>query len=226
MTVHLDVEKRLLATGGLVVAGMDEVGRGAIAGPVTVGVVAVAAPLPAVPVGLRDSKQLTPRARVHMAAKLATFGIDRAVASATAGEIDAVGIVGALRLAGLRALALLAARGVRPGALILDGSHNWLQASTLADAFVAEEPFAGEVEMLVKADTKCASVAAASVLAKVWRDNYMIAAAATHYGYGWERNKGYAASEHQNGISQLGLCAEHRRSWRIRGPQSTAVDMS
>lgn len=109
------------------VGGMDEVGRGALAGPVTVGLAVVGAATPeAFPAGLADSKLLSARRREELVGPCQQWLEDWALGSSTPGEIDAHGIVGALRLAGLRALAQVAARGHLPDVVLLDGSADWL----------------------------------------------------------------------------------------------------
>ena len=109
------------------VGGMDEVGRGALAGPVTVGLAVVGAATPeAFPAGLADSKLLSARRREDLVGPCRQWLEDWALGSSTPGEIDAHGIVGALRLAGLRALAQVAARGHLPDVVLLDGSADWL----------------------------------------------------------------------------------------------------
>lgn len=109
------------------VGGMDEVGRGALAGPVTVGLAVVGAATPeAFPAGLADSKLLSARRREELVGPCQQWLEDWALGSSTPGEIDAHGIVGALRLAGLRALAQVAARGHLPDVVVLDGSADWL----------------------------------------------------------------------------------------------------
>lgn len=109
------------------VGGMDEVGRGALAGPVTVGLAVVGAATPeAFPAGLADSKLLSARRREELVGPCRQWLEDWALGSSTPGEIDAHGIVGALRLAGLRALAQVAARGHLPDVVVLDGSADWL----------------------------------------------------------------------------------------------------
>lgn len=109
------------------VGGMDEVGRGALAGPVTVGLAVVGAATPeAFPAGLADSKLLSARRREELVGPCWQWLEDWALGSSTPGEIDAHGIVGALRLAGLRALAQVAARGHLPDVVVLDGSADWL----------------------------------------------------------------------------------------------------
>lgn len=211
MTVTLHHERALWDAGAAVVAGIDEVGRGALAGPVSVGVVAVTA-CESWPDGLADSKQLTRAQREALGGPLASFGVARAVGHASPAEIDEVGIISALRLAALRALALVG--GV--DAILLDGKHDWLTASaTLLDP----EPLAtAPVTMVVKGDTLCASIAAASVLAKVERDALMRTAHVDFPSYGWDGNKGYGAASHLEALRTLGATDFHRRSWALPTP--------
>lgn len=241
----LRTERRLLRESGAgLLAAVDEVGRGALAGPVTVGVVLVDLDVTTAPRGLRDSKLLTPAAREALVPRLMRWGRARAVAHASAAEIDAIGILRALRLAGERALAQLP---VRPDLVLLDGNYDWLtrpaEPPALFDLPTLDVPAprggpagaprdaaprppapvlgAGDlvpvpVRTLVKADLRCAAVAAASVLAKTTRDALMVELAAQHPGYGWEENKGYASPSHQEGLAALGPCVEHRRSWNLR----------
>jgi ribonuclease HII len=225
-TPTLREERRLLRDGAGLVAGMDEVGRGALAGPVSVGVVVVDAATRTAPPGLKDSKLLTPAAREALVPRLRRWSRWWGVGHAGPDEIDAVGILGALRLAGERALA---AAGVVPDVVLLDGSHDWLtrrpdadggpsQAEVLPGLEVVEPPRpCPPVRTLVKADMRCAAVAAASVLAKTERDAIMVRRHPEHPGYGWAANKGYSAPEHLDALSRLGPCAEHRRSWRLPG---------
>ena len=148
------VEDELLRHHELV-GGMDEVGRGSLAGPVTVGLAVVdRGTSDAFPQGLADSKQLTPRRREALVEPCRAWVLDWAVAHAAPAEIDALGIVGALRLAGRRALAQMAARDHLPGAIILDGRADWLTEPEpdLLDALGAQisagpvEPVAVPVE--------------------------------------------------------------------------------
>ena len=225
-------ERALLRGGARIVVGMDEVGRGALAGPVSVGAVAVDLSTRACPPGVADSKLLTPAARQRLLPALGRWGIARAVGHATSQEIDAVGIIAALRLAGRRALALLE---VPVDLVLLDGSHDWLSTPRQAGLFddVPAEPTASElsdvaVRTRVKADRTCASVAAASVLAKCERDAMMVALAADHPAYAWDENKGYGAPEHLDALRLLGPSELHRRSWRlplveVAGPRSEPV---
>lgn len=214
----LRLERSLLRAGARVVAGMDEVGRGALAGPVSVGVVAVDVTTRSGPPGVADSKLLSPAAREALLPALGRWGVARAVGHASAAEIDAVGIVAALRLAGTRALAAL---DVAVDLVVLDGSHDWLSVRDELDLWggdggggAAGAP-APAVRTLVKADRRCSSVAAASVLAKCERDALMVALAAEHPEYRWAENKGYGAPEHLAALRALGPSALHRRSWRL-----------
>lgn len=218
-------ERSLLRSGARVVVGMDEVGRGALAGPVSVGAVAVDLRTRACPPGVADSKLLTPLARERLLPALGRWGIARAVGHAGPDEIDALGIIAALRLAGHRALASLGALGVVPDVVLLDGSHDWLSrprqgeldlaARNPADEVVAGVGPAPAVRTRVKADRTCASVAAASVLAKCERDALMVGLDGSHPAYGWAGNKGYGAPEHLAALRELGPSPLHRCSWRL-----------
>lgn len=220
----LRVERSLLRAGHTLVAGMDEVGRGALAGPVSVGIVVVDLTTPTAPIGVRDSKLLTPQAREGLVPALRRWGVDRAVGHAEPTEIDRWGILGALRAAACRALAALS---VTPSCLLLDGSHDWFTPpARQADLWDLLEPdedaapvpvSAPSVVTKVKADRTCAAVAAASVLAKVERDAMMVERAVHFPGYGWAANKGYSAPEHVAALAELGPCDQHRRSWSLPG---------
>jgi ribonuclease HII len=207
-------ERELLRSGHALVAGVDEVGRGALAGPVSVGVVVVDAATRSAPVGLRDSKLLSPAAREALVPRLRRWAPAWAVGHAEPEEIDALGILRALRLAGARALAQLP---VRPGAVLLDGNYDWLTRPEPPPFPPAPVDLLPAVSTQVKADLRCAAVAAASVLAKVARDALMVERAAAHPEYGWEENKGYSAPGHVGALSRLGPCAQHRLSWRLPG---------
>lgn len=201
----LDVERQLFAGGARIVAGIDEVGRGAIAGPVTVGAVAVDASRTTFPEGLADSKLLTPRRREAMDPLVRSWALAHATGSATAAEIDRIGIVSALGLAASRALHAL---GAVPDVLIVDGNTP----------FLVEELGGPRIIMRVKADQDCACVAAASVIAKVERDAVMTALHASHPHYGWDGNKGYGAAVHTAAIRTHGVTEHHRTSWNLGLP--------
>lgn len=209
MAPTLDAERALLAAGARRVAGIDEVGRGALAGPVSVGVVVIDAGVVTVPDGLTDSKLLTPARREALAPVVQEWALDLAVGHASAEEIDEHGIITALRIAALRALANLRAA---PDAVILDGSHDWL---TRRDDLFADVVPTPPVHMRVKADLACASVAAASVVAKVERDGIMRDLDLAVPGYGFADHKGYASPEHMDVLRRNGATAHHRRSWKL-----------
>lgn len=212
-----DIEGLLLSRHRLV-AGIDEVGRGALAGPVSVGVAVVSETAGTFPRGLRDSKLLTPAARERLCDPIRSWVAGAAVGHASPGEIDDVGIIAALRLAAARAVTTIQAAGLRPTAAILDGTHNWLRPDILdPDAL----PF-HEVVLQAKADVHCAVVAAASVLAKVERDAYMTGL--PDPGYDWAQNKGYGASTHLRALARLGPCEHHRRSWNLPRREMAAPD--
>lgn len=201
----LDFEQSCFASGAELVIGIDEVGRGAIAGPVAVGVHAVFAGSSTFPEGLRDSKLLSEKKREALAPLVAIWG-KGAVGYASAGEIDRRGITWALGEAGRRALLQLHEIGVPVArALILvDGKHDWLSP-------VLRSPL--DVRTKIGADRSCASVAAASVRAKVDRDAIMRAAHDTEPHYAWASNKGYGAKAHYEGIEAHGLSELHRKTW-------------
>lgn len=204
----LDLELRLVAAGATAVIGVDEVGRGALAGPVTVGLVAVSAATGTPPDGLDDSKQLTRRRREALVPAIEAWCADAALGSASAAEIDQHGIIGALRLAFLRGYAALSVAGSH---VILDGKHDWIGGP---DLLHPDAPTVS-VTTLVQADRSCASVAAASVLAKVDRDALMRTLSQSYPAYGWESNVGYGAATHLAAIRQQGTTEHHRRSWRL-----------
>ncbi|WP_308121749.1 ribonuclease HII [Actinotalea ferrariae] len=217
-------ERALLRSGARVVVGMDEVGRGALAGPVSVGAVAVDLGTRACPRGVTDSKLLTPAARERLLPALGRWGVARAVGHASPEEIDTFGIIAALRLAGRRALAGL---GVPVDLVLLDGKHDWLTAPAAAHAQpalfddVTPEPVVDggtplpQVRTRIKADRTCASVAAASVLAKCARDAMMVDLARRYPEYGWHENKGYGSPGHVEALQLRGPTPAHRCSWRL-----------
>lgn len=211
---HLRHERQLLRDGARLVAGMDEVGRGSLAGPVSVGVVVVDARTRSAPQGVADSKLLTPAARQALLPALSRWGLARAVGHASAEEIDAIGIIGALRLAGRRALEQVSLVVGPVDTVLLDGNHDWLTGTpTLFDDEPPDD--APRVHLRIKADRSCASVAAASVLAKCERDALMVSLADAYPAFRWAENKGYASPEHLAALRELGPCVLHRRSWHL-----------
>ncbi|MEV0145359.1 MULTISPECIES: ribonuclease HII [unclassified Nonomuraea] len=189
-----DIERLLLSQPSVsTVAGVDEVGRGAWAGPVTV--CAVVTDLSEPPAGLTDSKQLTAARREALAAELPSWAAGIGYGEATHEEIDAVGMTEALRRAARRALDALP---VRPGAVILDGSHDYIGP-----------PW--PVRLEVRGDAASVSVAAASVLAKVRRDAHMATLGCDDFGFA--DNAGYPSPVHQEALARLGPTEHHRMSW-------------
>jgi len=209
-TPTLVYETQLHGGGARFVIGCDEVGRGAIAGPVAVGLCVVDVSIGAMPEGLRDSKLLSEKRREALAPLAASWALFSAVGLAAAKEVDEVGIIAALGLAGKRALLSLHEAGalVRESVILLDGSHDWLTPALQSPVRVITR---------VKADRDCASVAAASVVAKVHRDRLMIDAHDSTPGYGWSSNKGYGSAGHFAAIAQLGATDFHRRTWLHAG---------
>ncbi len=174
------------------VAGVDEVGRGPLAGPV----VAAAVILPErPPAGLRDSKQLSPAARFRLDREIRATS-EVAIALASVAEIDRLNILAATMLAMSRAVAALA---LPPDAALVDGNR------------LPELPCPARA--IVKGDARCAQIAAASIVAKVARDSLMRALAVAHPGYGWERNAGYGTAAHLAALARLGATPQHRRSF-------------
>lgn len=223
-------EKSLLREGHHLLAGCDEVGRGALAGPVSVGMVVVDAGARRVPAGLADSKLLSPSQREALVPRIRGWCRASAVGHASPQEVDDWGLTQALRLAGLRALAAL---DIEPDVVLLDGSFDWLTPPPeppAADQGLwqlepGDRPAAPPYPVLdvpsivtqVKADVSCASVAAASVLAKTTRDAMMTELAGLHPQFGWDENKGYASDQHRDQLRVHGPCDHHRRSWRLGG---------
>jgi ribonuclease HII len=212
----LDSERRIFERGNRFVIGIDEVGRGAIAGPVAVGVSLIDKTNPALeawPEKLQDSKLMTPKSRSEIASPLMDWVSSYAVGFSTNKEIDELGISEALRLAAGSALDELFRDAktrksiAEDGAVILlDGSQNWL----------GKVSYGLDVQVQVKADTNCGSVAAAAVLAKVTRDSLMQELDTQNPGYGLAGHKGYASAAHIAALRALGPTAIHRVTWLTR----------
>lgn len=209
ITPTLVLERRLLKECDLIIS-LDEVGRGALAGPVAVGaaVMDASGARRRVPEGLRDSKLVVEKRRPDVAARAAAWVQSSAVGWASAAEVDEVGIMRALGLAASRAVLAVAAQGVSTAdaVVLLDGNHDYLSAV---------HPSSLRVRPVIKADRDCASVSAASVIAKVARDTHMADLHPDHPEYQWDRNKGYASLEHRTAIRERGLSPFHRASWAI-----------
>ncbi|MFV0251735.1 MAG: ribonuclease HII [Beutenbergiaceae bacterium] len=217
------LERELLAGGHRLVAGMDEVGRGALAGPVSVGVVVVDAETGRTPAGLRDSKLLRPAVRERLRAPIRRWSRASAVGHSSPQEIDSFGIIVALRLAGARALAQLAQAQWAPDVVVLDGKHDWLSQPVHQPPLSVPVPQV-PVVMQIKGDLKVTAIAAASVLAKTERDALMVDLDSRFPDYGWAGNKGYAAPDHTSALRALGPCEHHRRSWSLPGTSGFVAD--
>ncbi|MEX2550088.1 MAG: ribonuclease HII [Nitriliruptoraceae bacterium] len=194
-SVTVDLERAHAGTA-TTIAGVDEVGRGSWAGPLTVG--AVVLDLDDVPIGLRDSKRLTPRRREALAAEIhqrAAVGFGEV----SCGELDHVGLAAALRLAAVRAVDALP---VAPDLVLIDGTVDLLAGHGVRTATV------------VGGDDRSASIAAASIVAKVRRDAEMCGYDGAHPRYGFAANKGYPSPGHREALATYGPCALHRRSWQ------------
>lgn len=181
---------------GAVVAGVDEVGRGAWAGCVTVG--AVVLPSDRRIYKLRDSKVLDPVRREELAARLEGFALGIGMGHADNAEIDRLGLSRALSLAARRAVDALP---MRPDVVLLDGHWDFLAG------------YGTRNEPVVHGDARSASIAAASVVAKVTRDRMMVAAGERFPPYDFASNKGYPAPVHRAALDEHGPCPLHRRSW-------------
>jgi ribonuclease HII len=190
------MEKALWAMGHQVVVGIDEVGRGSWAGPLAVG--AAVLPRDTRVNGIRDSKVVSERAREEIFDRLAAWCLAWGVGMASHEECDALGMAAAQRLATGRALEQL---GLVPDAAVSDGTWDFIT------------PLVPHVEMRVKADQHCLSVATASILAKVQRDREMRSAAQDYPFWSFESNKGYPCATHRAALGGYGPSAIHRRSW-------------
>ncbi|NOJ60337.1 ribonuclease HII [Arthrobacter sp. 260] len=215
----LRYERSFREAGHRYLAGCDEVGRGALAGPVSVGLVLIDLDEIKGLRGVRDSKLLSPADRVKLVPRIQKWALAYGVGHASAAEIDAVGLMSALQRAGNRAWEQVVATA-RPDAVILDGNHDWLSPRQQATLFDGETDVLAAgcdvpVHTRIKGDLSCLSVAAASVLAKVERDAMMVSYAADHPQYGWDINKGYATAGHRAAIDGLGPTGLHRTTWRL-----------
>ncbi len=196
-------ETQLWQSGLNYIAGLDEAGRGALAGPVSVGAVILPNDrtlLSSTLSGARDSKQMTPRQRERLAIKIKEVSLNWGVGFATAREIDSQGIVRATRLAAIRAL------------------HQFsLSPQYLLTDFRLELP---QLEIsqtsLVKGDALCLSIACASILAKTARDALMRQLDSKHPGYGLGKHKGYGTQVHRSALKRMGPSEIHRRSFRVK----------
>lgn len=204
----LQFENELWKGGLRWVAGLDEAGRGALAGPVAVGAVILPADDPHLSQTLacsRDSKQMTPHQRDLCAPIIKKMALTWSVAFSTADEIDAIGIVAATRLAAARALAGLS---LTPDYLLTDFRLEIPECDTPQTS-------------LVKGDALSLSIASASVLAKITRDALMCELDVQYPGYGLRQNKGYGTQVHRSAMMRLGYSSVHRKSFVLKELRST-----
>ncbi len=194
-TADFSFEQRLIDGGAFKVAGVDEVGRGPLAGPVTAA--AVILDISAMPDGLMDSKTLSPKRRDLLSEQIWALA-DVSVAHASVEEIDSINILQASHLAMCRAVAGLRAT---PDHVLIDGN-------------LVPKALDAPATAIVKGDARSVSIAAASIVAKVVRDRIMVDLAQQHPHYGWERNAGYPTKEHREGLKSHGVTPHHRRSFR------------
>lgn len=193
----------LWESGHRVVVGIDEVGRGAWAGPLTLAAAVI--PTDRRIYKVRDSKQLTEPNREALFNRVADWCEAWAVGHASPAECDELGMSEAQRLAARRCLERL---GCQPDRILLDGRWDFVGT--------------GNVDMIVRGDASCLSIASASVLAKVTRDRYMRAAADDHPWWWFDQNKGYPCPRHKASIRGVGPSAIHRRSWAFMDTQPWA----
>ena len=189
-----EIEKEIASSGVSPVCGVDEAGRGPLAGPVCAA--AVLLPLGLEIAGLNDSKKLSPARREALYAEITAKALSWAVAFASVDEIEALNILGATYLAMNRAIARL---DPAPALALIDGNRNAL----------IEAPS----RCVVDGDAKCASIAAASILAKVTRDRYMLEMAEKYPHYGFEAHKGYGTKAHYAALREYGPSPIHRPSF-------------
>jgi ribonuclease HII len=187
-------ERAAWAAGAVLVAGVDEVGRGPLAGPVVAAAVVFSAVQPLR--RLRDSKQLPPRDRERLYDEIAACGAVIGIGLADIDEIERHNILGATRLAWARAVGSLPAT---PSLVLLDGNRPG--------------PLPVPQETIVKGDARCASIAAASIIAKVTRDRLMVDLDRRYPQYGFARHKGYATAEHLAALRRFGASPAHRRRY-------------
>lgn len=190
-----EFENAARAAGYMVIAGVDEVGRGPLAGPVSAAAVVLRAG--AIPDGLNDSKKLSSARRETLHDEICDVA-QVSVAHASIEEIDTLNILRAAHLAMVRAIAGL---GAHVDYALIDGN-------------MIPRDMPCESEAIIKGDGRCLSIAAASIVAKVRRDRIMWDLAQQYPGYGWETNAGYGSKSHMLALQKQGVTPHHRRSFR------------
>ena len=195
------IERTLREQYGPLLVGVDEVGRGPLAGPVVACAIVMPPDRRAI-AGVNDSKQLDAATRVDLAGRIREHALAIGLGAASPREIDRINIYHATVLAMRRALARIPVRlGATPHHVLVDGKP----LRTLGHVHTA----------IVKGDAKCYAIACASIVAKVTRDRLMTALAVRHAGFGWERNSGYGTAEHRRAIDERGLTRHHRISFCV-----------
>ncbi len=184
-------------SGGRLVLGLDEVGRGPLAGPLTVGAVVLCPDAPQI-AGLNDSKQVPEHHRAPLAQTVKERALAWAIVDIPPAEIDEQGMAACLRKAFRKAIADVESQGVHPEVVLLDGNPLHL------------DPRETNV---VHGDARCASIAAASLIAKVSRDALMVSYDETYPGYDLASSKGYGSARHRDAIARMGLTPIHRASF-------------
>lgn len=208
----LACEREFLQSGHAV-AGLDEVGRGALAGPVVVGAVLLTH-VRRPPRDINDSKKLSPTKREVVFRDIVPWATEVSFGLASAAEIDEWGMSDALRLAASRALRVLT---IQPTHVMIDGPVDLTEPRMAASDVLSEfvrDPTRG-VTTIVGGDSICASIAAASIVAKVSRDQLMVELDRCHPEYDWASNKGYGSRRHRIALAQWGATKFHRQSWRL-----------
>lgn len=190
----------ICATLGGMIVGVDEVGRGCLAGPVTAGAVVLNKKIP----GLRDSKLLSRAQRESMNSKIRAHALGLGVGWASVQEINILGMTEAVRLAMYRAVEELLKNCDKAEQIIIDGNYNYF----------ATHPLKGISRAIIKADQTIPAVSAASVVAKVARDAYMIKLAQEYPQFGFERHVGYATRAHCAALQTYGITDVHRVNFR------------
>ena len=194
----MEREQELRRQGCTHVAGVDEVGRGPLAGPVVAA--AVVLPEDFDVLGVDDSKKLSEKKREELFDLISAKAVGVGLGMASEKEIDEVNILQATKLAMRRALAELGENmGEEPDYVLFD-------AMKIEEVTIPQES-------IIKGDAKCTCIAAASIIAKVTRDRMMVEYASAYPGYAFEKNKGYGTREHYSGLREFGACSIHRKTF-------------
>lgn len=189
-----EIEEEIYSSGYSIICGVDEAGRGPLAGPVCAA--AVILPKGEIIEGLNDSKKLSPKKREELFDIITAKSVSHGIAFASVEEIEELSILNATYLAMNRAIAML---NRTPEIALIDGNRNsGIQVPS---------------KCVVKGDSKCADIAAASILAKVTRDRYMLSLHEQYPQYGFDAHKGYGTAAHYAAIRQFGPCPAHRMSF-------------